>query len=94
VSNQEILALGGGGGILYLSDLEDFSAAERRVIALMIDGKWHSADSIRLAAGKDGNPASEGLRRLRAVRARLEPEGYTFERRRRDGRNFSYRMSS
>jgi hypothetical protein len=90
---REILALG-GEGILHPTDLEDFYAAEARVARLLSDGRWHNAGEIRLAAGKDGHPASEGLRRLRAVRAKLEERGYGFERERAgDGRNFIYRMS-
>lgn len=93
MSDASIGALG-GEGILVASDLFDFGAAEVRVALLLDDGLWHSADEIRMAAGKDGNPASEGLRRLRSVRSQLEGKGYKFERRRGDGRNFLYRMSA
>jgi hypothetical protein len=91
---REIVALG-GEGILVPKDLIDFRAAEARVAALLNDGKWHTAEEIRLAAGKDGIPASEGLRRFREVRAKLEPKGYEFERERRGdhGRAFIYRIS-
>lgn len=84
----------GGQGILRESDLEDFSRSETRIARLMADGEWHSGGEIRYAAGSEGFPASEGLRRFRAVRASLEPKGYIFERERAgDGRNFIYRMT-
>jgi hypothetical protein len=91
---REIVALG-GEGILLPKDLIDFLAAEARVAALLNDGQWHTAEEIRLAAGTDGIPASEGLRRFREVRAKLEPKGYEFERQRRGdhGRAFVYRIS-
>lgn len=91
---REIDALG-GHGILDASDIEDFLSAERRVAELMSDGAWHTADAIRRVAGKNGKPASEGLRRYRSVRSKLEPKGYTFDMRRlRDGRNFAYKMTA
>lgn len=83
----------GGYGILNEQDLRDFSVAEVRVANLLSDGKWHNADEICLAAGKNGIPAREGLRRFRSVRAELETKGYVFDvRRAGDGRNFLYLM--
>lgn len=92
MSSREIRALG-GEGILNASDLQDFSSAESRVADLMSDGKWHDADEICMAAGKDGVPAREGLRRYRSVRASLETKGFVFDiRRAGDGRNYLYIM--
>lgn len=91
MTSREIRALG-GEGVLHPGDLEDFGAAEARVAILMSDTRWHPASQIRSAAGKDDSPASEGLRRFRTVRAKLELKGYRFERVRGDGRNFLYRM--
>jgi hypothetical protein len=62
----------GGEGILTEKDLRELNAAVQRVYALMVDHDWHTADEIRLAAGMDGIPASEGLRRMRELRPALE----------------------
>jgi hypothetical protein len=62
------------GPLIYLGpglsqqDMLDFSEGKRRVYALMVDGAWHTASQIREAAGKNGLPASEGLRRMRELR--------------------------
>ncbi len=77
----------GGKDILNNEDIKDFTAASKRVLALMRDGNWHTAEAIKLAAGVDGVPASEGLRRMRELRRE-----YTIERRRADNRNFEYRL--
>jgi len=64
-------------------DMADLAAGRGRVLDLMADGQWHTADEIRAVAR-----GSEGLRRLRELRHR-----HTIEKRRvRDSRLFEYRM--
>lgn len=92
-TNQEIIrqirAIG-GEKFLNECDLEDFQAASLRVLLLLLDGEWHSPDEIRLAAGTDGLPAAEGLRRMRELRAR----GYDIELKRvAERRFFMYSLS-
>lgn len=85
----------GGRGILTEQDLKEFGSSERRVYDLMSDGKWRTASQIRAAAGKDGIPAAEGLRRMRALRPVLERRGCKIERSRHsDGRSFLYRIAT
>jgi hypothetical protein len=64
---RKVRALG-GEGILNENDIAEFDDATQRVLALMADGCWHCAADIRLAAGKNGTPATEGLRRMRGLR--------------------------
>ena len=47
---------------------KNLNPAQKRVYSLMRKGTWTSADSIKLAAGVEGTPASEGLRRMRELR--------------------------
>jgi hypothetical protein len=79
----------GGEGILNLQDLVDMAEATFRVLELMADGNWHSANDIRMAAGIHGNPASEGLRRMRELR-----RAFDIEKARRDegSREWFYRL--
>lgn len=79
----------GGQGILNAKDIKELSAACQRVLELMSDGQWYGAEEIRLAAGSDGVPASEGLRRMRELKALFNIE----RRRAGDGRNFEYRIN-
>jgi len=81
----------GGHGILSDDDIAELKAGTRRVYDLMCDGEWHNANDIRMAAGKDGVPASEGTRRLRELRTIT---GLCIERRKVDGvsRLFEYRI--
>lgn len=73
----------GGVGILSPADIEELSAATRRVYELMRSGAWYSADDIRAAA-----QGSEGLRRMRELRKHV-----TIEKRRRSGsRLYEYRI--
>lgn len=58
----------GGSATLTDRDISDFHEAVQRVYDLMKDGAWYSPDQIELAAGKDGIPAREGLRRMRQLR--------------------------
>lgn len=87
MSFQQILALG-GVGILTERDISDFSASVQRVYALMRAGGWFSAEEIELAAGENGKPAREGLRRMRELRA----AGYEIDREKGVGRNWKYRL--
>ncbi|MFH1300486.1 MAG: hypothetical protein ABIK07_05445 [Planctomycetota bacterium] len=80
----------GADGVLTDADLIDLRAGTKRVAILMADGDWHTAAAIRLAAGKPGFPASEGLRRARDLR---KITGIALERRSRTGtRHFEYRI--
>lgn len=63
---QRLVQLG-GLGVLAVADIDELNAGVRRVLALMADGAWHSADQIRAAAG-----GSEGLRRMRELREHFE----------------------
>ena len=73
----------GGQGILTRSDIIDLTSQRAKVLWLMMDGFWHSADDIRDAAG-----GSEGLRRLRELR---ELPYVTITRRKHPGaRRFYY----
>jgi len=76
----------GGEGILTHQDLQELNGGVQRVYALMADGQWHNAASIRKAAG-NGASASEGLRRLRELR-----EVVDIEKKAGEGRNWYYRM--
>jgi len=58
----------GADDILKETDIEDLKGGVRRVWDLMSDREWHSASEIRIAVGKNGAEASEGLRRLRELR--------------------------
>jgi|TARA_Y100000034_G_scaffold101689_1_gene126140 hypothetical protein len=78
----------GGVGILTDQDLADLKGGVRRVFDLMSDGEWYDRNAICLAAGTDGIPAYEGMRRMRELRDRgLEVEG-----RRLGGRQWVYRL--
>ena len=73
------------------SELKSMKAGVRRVYNLMRGGSWHYAADIRLAAGSDGFPASEGLRRMRELRQ----FGIEIERERIEGtRHWRYRLVS
>lgn len=78
----------GGHGLLTDRDLIELSAGAQRVFSLMRDGGWHTRDEIELAAGANGVPAEEGLRRMRELR-----RGFEIERARIDGRRaWKYRI--
>lgn len=80
----------GGNGILNSADLHDLNEGARQVGGLLSDGRWHSAEEIRWAAGDGKRAASEGLRRARELR---EVPGLRLERRRiADTRSFVYRL--
>jgi len=77
----------GGEGVLKLGDLPSLTAGVLRVTALLSDHEWHTADQVRWAAGTGHRPASEGLRRLREIRA-FAPVWV----KRGEGRDFLYRI--
>ena len=64
----------GGEGILSRQDVQHLRTQRDRVLYLMLDGLWHSANEI-VAAAK----GTEGLRRLRELR---DIPNVTIERRR------------
>ena len=81
----------GGEWTLTDKDLSDLKAGTLRVADLMKDGGWYSPDQIRRAAGKNGAPATEGLRRLRELRS---IDGVEIEKRRRQNtRCWEYRVT-
>tara|TARA_Y100000310_G_C20484478_1_gene716232 strand:- start:102 stop:491 length:390 start_codon:yes stop_codon:yes gene_type:complete len=77
----------GGVGILTDQDLADLKGGVRRVFDLMSDGEWYDRNAICLAAGTDGIPASEGMRRMRELR-----QWFEVERRNLGGRRWVYRL--
>ena len=80
----------GGEGSITLDEVPELKSGVERVHHLMKDGEWHTAEEVRIAAGTDGVPASEGLRRLRDLRSRY---GLSVEKRRlKDSRFFEYRV--
>lgn len=82
-AEEEIRQLG-GEDILEKADLPKLSEAERAILRLMIDNKWHAASEIIKASGQ-----REGLRRMRNLRGK----GYEIERRRSpEGRDWDYRL--
>lgn len=78
----------GGFGILTDSDLVALGGGVRRVYELMRDGQWHTREQIELAAGTNGKPAAEGMRRMRELRRWFEIE----MQRASEGRLFRYRI--
>ena len=78
----------GGEGILTLKDISELKGGTRRVLALMRDGRFHSAQEIMIAAGKGDIPAMEGLRRMRELRA----HGFDIEKEKMGNRHWMYRL--
>lgn len=88
-NDDQQLDLLGGVGILTPKDLRELDAGCARVLRLISDGRWHTAEEIKIHAGTDGKPASEGLRRLRQIRQ----SGAIIEKRRNgESRLWEYRM--
>lgn len=88
VGIEEYIKSIGGEKHLDENDAVQLKAGTKRVLELMKDGQWHEADEICLAAGQNGIPAREGLRRARELR-RL---GYLLECSKGEGRSFKYRL--
>lgn len=67
------------------TDMKELGAGRKRVLQLMLDGRWHSAEEIRQAA-----QGSEGLRRLRELKTR-----YQIDKRRiaSEKRHYEYRLT-
>ena len=92
-SAREWLAKHGAAGLLNQYEVISMKRAAARVLALVADNAWHSADEVRLAAGMDGVPASEGLRRLRDLRKVIAPYGLEIEKQRfNHSRMYYYRL--
>ena len=74
---------------LTLKDIKELGAGKNRVLRLMLDYEWHSAEEIRSTAR-----GSEGLRRLRELRPTLDRAGYRIEKRRikENSRHYEYRL--
>jgi hypothetical protein len=70
---------------LKTEDFIDFNTAEKRIYALMRDGRWYRAQTIIERSGQ-----REGLRRMRNLRAKSTVDG--IERKRLDGREWAYRL--
>ena len=94
IDPNEILALSaaalGGEGLLTGADLAELNEGARRVGALMADGDWHNAIEIRAVAGAGEDSASEGLRRLRELRA---IPGVSLQRKSLGNRLWAYRVT-
>ena len=58
----------GGEGVLSHTDMGALNGGVRKVFMLMRDGAWYTREQIELAAGSDGIPAAEGMRRMRELR--------------------------
>lgn len=73
---------------LTAADLLAFKRGVRRVYTIMRTGRWCSREEICKAA-----EGSEGLRRMRELRAELRLRGYDIIRRKRlNSREFEYRI--
>jgi len=93
-ANHEWLKQHGAIGVLLPEEVQGLGEASIRVMRLMADKQWHDANEIRAAAGGDGPPASEGLRRMRDLRPQLESRGFCIiKSRSKDTRVFTYKIS-
>ncbi len=91
VTGPKSLKAIGGVGVLTRSDLTEIREASKRVAELMADGQWYSADALKMTAGKDDEPATEGLRRMRELR---EIPGIDIEKEKIPGtRKWRYRLT-
>lgn len=75
----------GAKGIVLPSEVKDLQAGAKRVYQLMQDGKFYTPNEIDKAAGKDGVPAREGLRRMRDLRPFLNEHGFEIHKERIGG---------
>jgi len=92
-SAKEWLAAHGAGGLLSQHEVISMKRASARVLALIADNEWHSANAVRMVAGRNGVPASEGLRRLRDLRKVVATYGLEIEKDRiDDSRMYYYRL--
>lgn len=64
------------------------NSAVQRVYSLMRHGTWTHSSEIRRVAGKNGQSAEGGLRRMRELRRFFDIE----KRQSADGRTFEYRI--
>lgn len=92
---QQWLAAHQASGLVFANEVKDMKRASARIFLLLADRQWHSAEEIRLAAGKNGVPASEGLRRLRDLRKVLKEYHLEIENRRyNNSKMFYYRLQA
>jgi len=84
-----IARLGGETTGLKGIDIPRLNRQQQQVREFMEDGRWHNAQAICYAAGMNGQPASEGLRRLRELR-----EWFIVEKRPKNGGLWEYRMKT
>lgn len=81
----------GGVGILTAKDVPDLQKGIREAYLILIDGEWHSGKEIK---ERHSQGQGEALRRVRDLRPKLKPLGYTVEKRRSEaGRMFDYRIA-
>jgi len=71
-----------------LITLRSLNSSVQRVYSLMRRGTWTHSSEIRRVAGKNGQSAEGGLRRMRELRRFFSVE----KRRSDDGRTFDYRL--
>lgn len=85
----------GAFGIVNNNEVPRLAQSATEILKLLSDMQWHTAEEIRLVAGKDGIPASEGLRRMRDLRPILQVHGLRIVKKRHEGsRLFAYRIES
>jgi len=94
-SDMDWLKAHGAEGILSKDDVAELQAGVRRVYELMKDLEWHTPYEICQAAGTNGFPAMEGLRRLRDLYPIMESAGFYRRKKLAEGTNrfFLYRFS-
>ena len=90
---QQWIGAHGAEDVVREDEVSELQGATARIWAMMEDRQWHTADEIRMAAGRHGVPASEGLRRMRDLRKPLQERGLAIEKRRGDSRMFEYRIA-
>lgn len=71
-----------------LQVLRSLNSGVQRVYSLMRKGTWTHSSEIRRVAGKNGQSAEGGLRRMRELRRFFVIE----KRKSLDGRSFEYRI--
>tara|TARA_R110000751_G_scaffold53058_4_gene115198 strand:+ start:213 stop:521 length:309 start_codon:yes stop_codon:yes gene_type:complete len=81
----------GGVGILTAEDVPDLQKGIHEAFLILQDGEWHSGKEIK---ERHSQGQGEALRRVRDLRPKLKPLGYTVEKRRSVvGRMFDYRIA-
>ena len=77
------------GGTEFISpgDLEDFSLAKKLLLNALKTGRELTKPEMRALTGQDSAD-----RRVRELRADLEPQGWTIERCHKGGRTYTYKL--